>query len=244
MNLDVTQTITVDDLIMDPCPYFYIHNALPESLYNQLAAEYPEAHMMQDGKITFQARRYRQHEFVEDTISTLWQEFIDYHTSQAYKDRVLSLFAPALEKYYPEYANTLISAPVTPRHSGVSGAVQMELQFVLNGQQEETVRTIHLDNAKELFAGLLYMRKPEDRSTGGDIQMFKSLVDNPEFTGIREVNPTQVTWAGTVPYQANTMVLFLNTKDTLHGVTPRTGADCFRRYINIDAHQDRKLFQV
>ena len=88
------------------------------------------------------------------------------------------------------------------------------------------------------------MRKPEDRSTGGDIQMFKSLVDNPEFTGIREVNPDQVTWAGTVPYQANTMVLFLNTKDTLHGVTPRTGADCFRRYINIDAHQDRKLFQV
>lgn len=243
MNLDVTQTITVNDLIMDPCPYFCIRNALPDNLYNRLVAEYPEAHMMQDSKTTFQARRYRQHEFVEGTISPLWQEFIKYHTSQTYKDRVLSLFSPALEKYYPDLVMDFRSAPVTPRHSGEPG-VQMELQFVLNGQQEETVRTIHLDNSRELFAGLLYMRKPEDQSVGGDIQMFRKTVERPEFLGIREVNPAHVELAGTVPYQANTMVLFLNTADTLHGVTPRLGANCFRRYINIDAHQDRKLFQV
>lgn len=244
MRLDVTQTITKDDLIIDPCPYFCIRDALPWDIYNQLVAEYPEAHMMQDGKVNFQARRYRQHEFVPETISSLWQEFIEYHTSQAYKDRVLDLFEPAVEKYYKEFAQDFRAAPVVPRHTKEKGSVQMELQFVLNGQQEETVRTIHLDNSKELFAGLLYMRKPEDQSTGGDIQMFKSLVAEPEFTGIREVNPAQVTLAGTVPYQANTMVLFLNTKDTLHGVTPRVGATTFRRYINIDAHQDRKLFTL
>ena len=79
MNLDVTQTITKDDLLQDPCPYFCVHDALPQALYDQLIAEYPEGHMMQDGKTHFQARRYRQHEFVPGTVSPLWQEFVAYH---------------------------------------------------------------------------------------------------------------------------------------------------------------------
>ena len=244
LNLDVTQTITKDDLQQDPCPYFCIHDALPWALYDQLVAEYPEAHMMQDGKTHFQARRYRQHEIVPGTVSDLWLEFIQYHNTKEFKNRVLELFEPALERYYSHFAQDLRDAGVSERHAGQPGTVQLEVQFVLNGQQDTTVRTTHLDNSRELFAGLLYMRKPEDQSTGGDIQVFRKLVPTPEYTGIREVNPAHVESAGTVPYRANTMILFLNTHDTIHGVTPRIGATCVRRYINIDAHQDRKLFRV
>lgn len=244
MNLDVTQTVTKDDLIQDPCPYFCIANALPDAVYDQLVTEYPEAHMMQSGKTHFQARRYRQHEFVPGTISPLWQEFVDYHNSQDYKNRVLDLFEPAIERYYTAFGSQWMAAATTPRHSGLTGAIEMEVQFVLNGQQPTTVRTIHLDNSRELFAGLLYMRKPEDHSTGGDITVYRRTVPQPEFYGTREINPNHVAPAGTVPYSANTMILFLNTIDSLHGVTPRLGADCVRRYVNIDAHQDRKLFAL
>ena len=244
MNLDITQTITKDDLIQDPCPYFCIHNALPHALYHQLVAEYPESHMLADGKTHFQARRYRQHEFVPGTISPLWQEFVAYHNTREFKDRVLDLFEPAIDRYYSDLAPLLRAADVSPRHDGRAGTVQLEVQFVLNGQQETTVRTTHLDNSRELFAGLLYMRRPEDLSTGGDIEVFRKTVPRPEFTGIREVRPEHVAPAGSVPYRANTMILFLNTVDTLHGVTPRIGANCVRRYINIDAHQDHKLFSL
>lgn len=244
MNLDVTQTVTKDDLVMDPCPYFCIHNALPDALYQQLVEQYPEQHMMQTHKTHFQARRYRQHEFVPDTVTSLWQDWIEYHNSLEYKNRVLDLFEPALEKYYANITTKLKQAPVSARHAGQPGSVQMEVQFVLNGLQSDTVRTVHLDNSRELFAGLLYMRKPEDTSVGGDIQVYRKLVDKPTFTGIREVDVTQVEPAGTVPYRANTMILFLNTVDSLHGVTPRLNANCVRRYVNIDAHQDQKLFTL
>lgn len=244
MNLDITQDLTHDDLIMDPCPYFAVEPALPWPLYDQLVAEYPEAHMMQDGKTHFQARRYRQHEFEPGTITLLWQDFVAYHNSRQFKDRVLDLFVPALEKYYPTLADRLRQAAVSARHDAVAGTVQLEMQFVLNGQQDTTVRTAHLDNSRELFAGLLYMRRPDDTSTGGDIQVFRKLVDQPGYTGIREVNLDHVAVAGTVPYRANSLILFLNTHDTIHGVTPRIGATCVRRYINIDAHQDQKLFRI
>lgn len=244
MTLDVTQTVTVDDLILDPCPYFHIKDALPWSLYDQLVSQYPEAHMMQDNKQHFQARRYRQHEIEPGTVSSLWQDFIAYHNSRDYKNRVLNLFEPAIEKYYPGLMPSWQQADVCPRHDSRENAIEMEVQFVLNGMQDETVRTIHLDNSRELFAGLLYMRKDEDNSTGGDIQVFRKVTEKPEFSGIREVNPNHVTPAGTVPYRANTMILFLNTIDTLHGVTPRLDAQCVRRYINIDAHQKKKLFTL
>jgi len=250
MKLDLTQNITKDDLMLDPCPYFNVKDALPWDLYNQLVADYPEAHMLQDGKTHFQARRYRQHEIVPGTITPLWEDFIAYHNSVEYKNRVLDLFEPAIDRYYASIKQYWRDAGVSERHQkpgtapGAQGTVALELQFVLNGQQDTTVRTTHLDNSRELFAGLLYMRKPEDNSTGGNIQVFRKTVPTPEFVGTREVNPAHVTVAGTVPYEANRMILFLNTVDTLHGVTPRIGASCVRRYINVDAHQDRKLFKL
>lgn len=247
MNLDVTQTVNKDDLMMDPCPYFHIQQALPWNVYQQLVEQYPESYMLQDGKTHFQARRYRQHEFEPGTISPLWQEFVAFHNSQEYKNRVLDLFEPAIAHYYATLQEEFVNAEVAPRHQAPGAHKQhiaLEVQFVLNGQQETTVRTPHLDNSRELFAGLLYMRKTEDTSTGGDLQVFRKLVSNPEFHGIREVNHCQVEAAGTVPYQANTMILFLNTIDTLHGVTPRLGANCVRRYVNIDAHQSKKLFRL
>jgi len=245
MNLDVTQTITVDDLVLDPCPYFHVKNVLPIGIYNQLVSEYPEKYILEDGKIFFQARRYCPHEFIEGSITPLWKEFIEFHSGQIYKDRVLSLFEPALEKYYKDSIDEFKSSKVTLRHSGEKNKIQMEVQFVLNGQQSETVRTAHLDNTRELFAGLLYMRYSNDNSKGGDFQIFKSTVKNPDFyEGTREVNISQVEVAKTIPYAENSMVLFLNTKDTLHGVTPRLGASTYRRYVNIDAHQDKKLFKV
>lgn len=260
MNFDLTQTVTKDNLIMEPFPHFKIVNALPWNLYDQLSNEFPESHIMstagwyfngdrwelsESRKTNFKARRYRQHEFESRVLSALWKEFIDYHNSLDYKNRVVDLFEPGIEKYYNKYKDRFRDMPVSRRQEDIKpNTLAMELQFVLNGLQETTVRTIHLDNPKQLFAGLLYMRKPEDTGIGGDLQIFKKNTDKPEFTGFREINPDHVDLVDTVHYRANTMFLFLNTIDTLHGVTPRTQSNCFRRYINVDAHQDQKLFTV
>lgn len=243
MMIDVTQRLRPQDLQLDPFPYFHITNALSQDVYDQLAAEYPESHMMQDGKQHFQARRYRQHEFAPGTVSSLWQEFARYHNSLQFKNRMIDLFRAGLEQHYPDLIPVFEQADAVERHTDKNDAIQMEIQFVLNGRQEDTVRTAHLDNGRELWAGLFYMRKPEDTSTGGDLQLFRARRE-PRFHGTREVELSDVETVITLPYQANSLVLFLNTRSSIHGVTPRLQAPCVRRYINITAHADRKLFKV
>ena len=59
------------------------------------------------------------------------------------------------------------------RGSGESKVVT-ETQFVIHNPVKETTRTDHLDNPVEIYAGLLYMRKPEDEAEGGDFVIYKS----------------------------------------------------------------------
>lgn len=243
MNLDVSQKLTPQDLRLDPYPYFHIENALPQDIYDQLSDQYPEQHMMQDGKQHFQARRYRQHEFAPGTVSALWQQFAEYHNSRAFKDRLCWLFKAGIQQHYPQWLSEFESADVVERHGGKQHVLQMEIQFVLNGMQESTVRTAHLDNGRELWAGLFYMRKHEDNSTGGNLEIYRAK-RQPSFHGIREVNMDDVESVAQLPYRANSLVLFLNTPSSIHGVSPRLGATCVRRYINMTAHADRKLFKV
>ena len=59
---------------------------------------------------------------------------------------------------------------VTPRRIGPRGDLVTDCQFVLNEPvgADATTQPAHVDNPKEIYAGLLYLRKPEDRATGGD----------------------------------------------------------------------------
>jgi hypothetical protein len=47
-----------------------------------------------------------------------------------------------------------------------------------------------------------------------------------------------------VPYEANTLVLFLNSPNSVHGVTPRPPTPHVRRYINFQVELSRDLFTL
>ena len=61
--------------------------------------------------------------------------------------------------------------------------------------------------------------------------------------GGREALPDDIEVVGHIPYTKNTLVAFLNTVDSIHGVTPRNNPNTVRRYVNIDCHVQEKLFK-
>lgn len=242
INLSTLQNFKPENLYLDPFPYIYIENALPQDLYDRLASEYPEK-ILNGATSGFKDFRYYQHDFSDEYITPLWKEFVNFHTSKAYKDQVIRAIEPGMRKYYPEITDKYLNIDVSLRHGGkAKTTAAMEVQFVMNSADTEKIRTPHLDQARELFACLFYMKKPEDTSEGGDLVVYKKLGDNFKFIEGRIAPIDRIEEVNRVKYKANSLIIFLNTADSIHGVSPRLNPTIFRRYVNIDCHIAEKLF--
>ena len=115
--------------------------------------------------------------------------------------------------------------------------VMLDCQFVINSPVVEatTVRGPHLDRPHTLFAALLYFRAPEDESTGGDLELYRMTRAGHRFDARYMIPSDAVTPFRRIEYAPNTLVMWLNTCDALHGVTPRAVTEHPRRYINFVA---------
>ena len=248
----VLQNFKPSDLRLSPFPYIVIGEVLPWDLYNKLEAEYPEQYMTKGETRGFGTARYVDHDFdTYATVSQAWQEFAAYSTSREFKNEVIRAFRTGLEEHYPPGSfcpeglyTKYMRSDVAPRRAPKSGSIRMEMQFVLNAIDNIQIRTPHVDQSKELFAGLFYMKKSDDTGTDGGLNVYRNTAGKQwrRVTG-REAVAEDIEVVERVPYKANTMVMFLNTVDSLHGVEPRDNPNTIRRYVNIDGHVQEKLFK-
>lgn len=248
----VLQNFKPENLRMDPFPYVVIEEVLPWDLYEKLEAEYPETFISKGETTGFGTARYLDHDFDKSAVvSQAWQEFSAYATSREFKDEVIRVFRPGLEQHYPPgqfcpegLYTKYIRSDVAPRRAPKSGSIRMEMQFVMNAIDNIQIRTPHVDQSKELFACLFYFKKPEDTGTDGGLNVYRNVAGKQwrRITG-REAVADDIEVVEHVPYKRNTMVMFLNTVNSLHGVTPRDNPNTIRRYVNIDAHVQEKLFK-
>ena len=248
-QLSVLQNFKPENLKTDPFPYIYIPEVLPWDLYEKLEAEYPEQHLTKGRTHGFGTMRYQQHEFDDNIVTPLWKAFAQYHTSKEYKDELIRAFREPMTQLYPKgrFAEDLytkyIRSDTSPRKAPVGSTVRMELQFVMNAIDHKHIRTPHVDQSKELFACLFYFKKPEDTKEDGGLNIYRNTAGKQwrRVTG-REAVADDIEVVDHVPYKRNTMVCFLNSVDSLHGVTPRNEPTHIRRYVNIDGHIVEKLF--
>jgi hypothetical protein len=124
-----------------------------------------------------------------------------------------------------------------------SAQVWTDCQTVMHTPVRTTTRSPHIDNPREIYAGLLYMPYSDDKSTGGEFQIYDSVadvqdVDMKKGRQIFEHDLGRV--VKTIPYKANTFVMFLNNSaNAIHGVTPRVDPNIHRRSVNIIAEYSR-----
>ena len=224
-------------LVKDPYPHFVIDNALPQHIYEQLEAEWPEQQLLNtepfDAGVCY---RLKADEMLKPgKVPVVWKEFTEYHTSIDFYKEVKDIFHEYIKHDNPSLG---------PRGwVDKSAHIWTDCQTVMHKPVMTTTRTPHIDNPREIYAGLLYMPFKEDTSTGGEFQIYNSVnhvkdVDIKQGRQIFEHNLGAV--VKTVPYKANTFVMFLNNSaKSIHGVTPRIGANMLRRSVNIIAEYSR-----
>ena len=106
-----------------------------------------------------------------------------------------------------------------------------------------SVRRGHLDLPNKLFSGLFYLRHPEDNSDGGNFEIYKFRTQKPYgFKSDLSIHDDYLALVETVPYRGNTLVVFMNSIASLHGVSVRSLSPYARRFVNLVVEVEYPLF--
>jgi hypothetical protein len=263
-RLSILSNASMADLRLEPYPHLVIQNALDADVFAKLASTFPADEVVVNGReLRDTWFDYPACRVVEDErIDPLWRDFFRHHTSAAFFGELVALTGPTLRQLHPDLerrvGRTLEQFKVGMRPGGrgdplAPGAdVSMECQFYVNyTRQARTVRGPHVDRPSELFAALLYFRRPEDDSEGSDLEICQATEPlYPDAHSVRiaelpaEVAPKSVRTVRSARYKANTLVLFLNSPRSIHAVSPRTPTPLTRRHINFCCDVPFDLFSV
>ena len=256
-SLSLLQRVTVADVQLHPFPHIVIENALPVDLCDQLRASYPS---LESQGVDPSADNLRWSTKARDvpnipSVSNLWRDMVQFHTSQEFLDQVLALFTQPLIELFPNrFPSTSTlgqqKAVVRVHRNLASGQLALDAQISGNtpARSPGAPRGVHFDAPNALYGGLYYLRDDDDDSVGGDLQIWKwkdSYSHEKKSGEYREgVRLRHVELVKTVPYKANTFVFFINSINSLHAVTTRQVTPHTRKFLNLLADSDQNFFNL
>lgn len=238
----------------DPFPHLVVPDALPAEVFESLRAS--------TGAFTAAvAARYkgpnRYHRLSASELRSgaggvlprCWEDFIETHVGPGFFHRALALFGSHLDSaravIEPLVGRTLEQCTVAPRFEG-AGEVQLDCQYVHVSPALEPASPLgpHLDREVALWGGLLYLGE-QSGGGGGDLELcrFRSP-EQRAYWRDRSIARRDVSVERVIPARPNTYVLFLNSPDSVHGVTPRLAGGGGRDLVNFVCEFRFPLFDV
>lgn len=249
-NYSVLQNKANIQLRSSPFPYFIIDNALPWDLYNELNDTFPEYQKIIENNMGLNefkdntAYRLNANQSLQRSdITESWKKFISYHTSYEFTNELFEIFKDSIKTIYK------VSKEQLPNQNNIGvrfngqNYFNTDCQFVINTPTSGDTSVIepHLDNPKEFYAGLLYMKELDDDSIGGNLTTHK-FKGAPSFYGKSRVRNDKVDLVEEIEYKKNRLAVFLNSPYSIHGVTKRSKTDFYRKYMNIIGEFNQELF--
>ncbi|WP_261404580.1 hypothetical protein [Chenggangzhangella methanolivorans] len=151
----------------DPFPHIVLKNALPEALYDELAASFPSAKALGvDTRQNNKRWNYFAYKVTKNgSLPKIWRDFIAYHASQAFYDEIVDLFYEDIAALYPGRFGD--KAQMRGMRAGTRKLVDFSsadvlMDAMISGNTPVTtagsVRTSHVDLGDKLYSGLFYMR--------------------------------------------------------------------------------------
>ena len=253
-SYSLLQKATRADIRTSPYPMLVLDDALPAPLYSELEKSFPSMLAMGifDRKNNHRWNYSNSKARRNPLIPRVWREFLAYHSSQAFYDDIIELFEDAIKGVYPGRfdKDELRTMRAGARNVDADGSRDVFMDAMLAGNTPVTaassVRTTHVDAGDKLFSGLLYMRPNGYDAVGGDltISRFKPEYATDKLANFKAqyVDDERVDIIETVPYAKNRLVLFVNTLDSLHGVTVRQPTRKHRLFVNLVGEVDPPLY--
>ena len=242
------------DVDLDPFPHIIIREPLPNDVVDQLLAEYPSLETITQGLPYKNNQRfsYSANEVLGNSqISDLWREVVQAHVGTEFLQEIFQLFGQAIDTYYPWFDQRLghretLKAGVRNLDDFSSADVLLDAQICLNTPvtKPSSVRGPHVDHPLKLFAGLFYLKHPDDQATGGDLEIYRYRNQRNCFKMAEVADSNAMELVKTVKYERNVFIFFLNSIDSLHGVSPRSQTPLPRYLFNLVGEINQPLFDL
>lgn len=231
------------DVETEPFAHLVRATGLPASEYATLAEQLPSLAVIAENALPLRpnaaVRMSAMHALGRSDVSPMWQRFFEWYTSRDYWLEVVRVFGGHLRAAFPTLEARIGRGfedwRVARRGCSDAADVRLDCQFVMNTAvtKRSSVKTPHVDKYDKLFSALFYMREPHDQVAGGDLDLYRWR-RAPRFVKHR-VLPADVERVKTIAYAPNTYVAFVNSPQSVHGVSPRDVTDTPRRYVNFVA---------
>lgn len=249
MNCSLFQNFKKNHFIEKPFPHLVIENALPNEVCERLTENYPKKKFqeMNDFKLSNkrldlmykETRKGPGPSIWNDTETpTIWKEFLKQNTSDEFKLKFKEIFK---EKFIEIYNNSF--PEIENIYTNIAVSANSPVQENYN-----SVRKAHLDQPTKLFTGLYYLRDENDNTKGGDLEILtwkkniKTDLDKSHHARNTEINNNKVDLIKTIKYKKNTFVIFLNTIESLHGVTEREKTSNIRKFCVLTGTLQTRLY--
>lgn len=243
-----------EDLSREPFPHLVIPDALDEELCDRLVANMPSLETLTQGEKLGSNRRFSlgtEAALRSKSVPTVWREFLAAHTTQQFLEEFLEIFEASIRSEYVDFEDRFgpLSQLRADRRGDVAihpGRVRIDAQISVNTPvkgRPSSVRKGHVDRYDKMFAGLLYLRTPDDDSVGGDLEIYRFKGEPGGFVG-KAIADKYLETVRTVPYRRNTLVLFLNGPTALHGVSERRSSRHCRYFVNLVGELSGPLFDL
>lgn len=235
----------------EPFPHIIIEDCLDDHLYSLLESSFP-ANDVFEPKEKEENQPYWIYGNDISNMSNIWADFISEHVSQEFFDKVTEIICPFMADLDPDYVANLgkelqecsFSLAESGRGNNPNNKKSEIVLSVAVGintpcKTRSTIDPPHNDYPQKLFNSLLYMRKDDDDSLGGDLILYETR--NPFlFTSKTEsrfeVDKKYLKAIKKINYSKNVLVLFPQKVNALHGVTARGPTPHTRRYINMESY--------
>jgi hypothetical protein len=237
-----------------PFPHVAVRGAIDDGLCRRLLDEFPSLEAFtKDGGLASNKRMGMSAGEVlgNEDIAPIWREFIQNHISAAFLKQLTAVFGDHIRRVHPGLESEIgdlggLRAGIRHVDSFETADVLLDAQISINTPvfgAPSSVRRAHLDDPDKLIAGLFYLRHPDDNSSGGDLELYRYR-QRPRGFRDTEIYDTFVDAASTVRYERGTLVMFVNSEESLHGVTVRSQTEVPRYFVNLIANVRQPLFDV
>jgi hypothetical protein len=213
-------------VVTDPFPYLYVRDVLPEAYYRDLIAGLPENNAYERFPAPYESRLGLELSTkVVDKFPVhgraVWEEFEAWIHSQQFLDKVVGKFQPYLRANKSYRKKQLKKAAVG------SSEIRVEPRSLLVRDYSNFAITPHTDSASKTVVGAFYLPKDDSQKP------FGTSFYRPRNAAFSDWDSERFDYsdfevAFTAEYVPNSMLLFMKSDKSFHGVEMRQYSDIGR----------------